>query len=150
MSASPFFLRGWHVRSPIVAFGGGRSNRRTCRTMPPSPLTAARSEARRACKRGPAAGRGGVSASLVGPKTVIAAEDAATIAGFIINKFRGDPSLFNDGMAAIARHTGWQPLGLVPFFELAHRLPAEDALGLVVGPVRGRSDRPLVVVLASP
>ena len=53
-------------------------------------------------------------------------------------------------MAAIARHTGWQPLGLVPFFELAHRLPAEDALGLVVGPVRGRSDRTLVVVLAYP
>ena len=94
--------------------------------------------------------RGGVIASLVGTKTVIAAEDAATIAGFIINKFRGDPSLFNDGMAAIARHTGWQPLGLVPFFELAHRLPAEDALGLVVGPVRGRSDRTLVVVLAYP
>ena len=94
--------------------------------------------------------RGGVIASLVGTKTVIAAEDAATIAGFIINKFRGDPSLFNDGMAAIARHTGWQPLGLVPFFELAHRLPAEDALGLVVGPARGRSDRTLVVVLAYP
>src|ERR1700726_2614989 len=55
--------------------------------------------------------RGGVIASLVGTRTVIATEDAAMIAGFIINKFRGDPSLFRDGMATIATHTGWQPLG---------------------------------------
>jgi adenosylcobyric acid synthase len=94
--------------------------------------------------------RGGVIASLVGTKAVIAAEDAAMIAGFIINKFRGDPSLFSDGMATIARHTGWQALGLVPFFDAAHRLPAEDALGLPVGRPRGDSDRTLIVVLAYP
>jgi adenosylcobyric acid synthase len=94
--------------------------------------------------------RGGVIASLVGTKTVIAVEDAATIAGFIVNKFRGDPSLFSDGMATIARHTGWQPLGLVPFFDLAHRLPAEDALGLPLRRPRGDSDRTLIVVLAYP
>jgi adenosylcobyric acid synthase len=94
--------------------------------------------------------RGGVIASLVGTKAVIAAEDAAMIAGFIVNKFRGDPSLFSDGMATIARHTGWQPLGLVPFFDLAHRLPAEDALGIPVGRPRGGSDRSLIVVLAYP
>ncbi|SHK42084.1 adenosylcobyric acid synthase (glutamine-hydrolysing) [Bradyrhizobium lablabi] len=94
--------------------------------------------------------RGGVIASLVGTKAVIAAEDAAMIAGFIVNKFRGDPSLFSEGMATIARHTGWQPLGLVPFFDLAHRLPAEDALGLQTGSSRGDSDRTLIVVLAYP
>jgi adenosylcobyric acid synthase len=94
--------------------------------------------------------RGGVIASLVGTKAVITADDAATIAGFIVNKFRGDPSLFSDGMATIARHTGWQPLGLVPFFDLAHRLPAEDALGLPAGRSRGDSDRSLIVVLAYP
>jgi adenosylcobyric acid synthase len=94
--------------------------------------------------------RGGVIASLVGTKAVIAAEDAAMITGFIVNKFRGDPTLFSDGMAVIARHTGWQPLGLVPFFDLAHRLPAEDALGLQTGSPRGGSDRPLIVVLAYP
>ncbi len=94
--------------------------------------------------------RGGVIASLVGTKAVIAAEDAAMIAGFIVNKFRGDPSLFSDGMATIARHTGWQPLGLVPFFDLAYRLPAEDALGLATGRPRGDSDRSLIVVLAYP
>jgi adenosylcobyric acid synthase len=94
--------------------------------------------------------RGGVIASLVGTKAVIAAEDAAMIAGFIVNKFRGDPSLFSDGMATIARHTGWQPLGLVQFFDLAHRLPAEDALGIPTGRPRGDSDRILIVVLAYP
>jgi adenosylcobyric acid synthase len=94
--------------------------------------------------------RGGVIASLVGTKAVIAAEDAATITGFIVNKFRGDPSLFSDGMASIARHTGWQPLGLVPFFDAAYRLPAEDALGLPTGLRRGNSDHTLIVVLAYP
>jgi adenosylcobyric acid synthase len=74
--------------------------------------------------------RGGVIASLVGTKTVIEPADAAMIVGFIVNRFRGDPTLFDDGMKMIARLTGWRALGLVPFFEAAHRLPAEDALGL--------------------
>ena len=74
--------------------------------------------------------RGGVIASLVGTKAVIDPADAAMIVAFIVNRFRGDPSLFDDGMKTIARHTGWRSLGLVPFFEDAHRLPAEDALGL--------------------
>ncbi len=52
------------------------------------------------------------------------------IRGFIINKMRGDPTLFADGMTAIAKMTGWAPLGLVPFFNEARKLPAEDALGL--------------------
>jgi adenosylcobyric acid synthase len=74
--------------------------------------------------------RGGVIASLVGTKAVIDAADAALIRGFIVNKFRGDPALFADGMTQIARATGWQPLGLVPYFPDARRLPAEDALAL--------------------
>ena len=74
--------------------------------------------------------RGGVVASLVGTKVVIDASDAAMILGFLVNKFRGDPTLFADGMATIARVTGWEPLGLVPFFPDARLLPAEDALAL--------------------
>jgi adenosylcobyric acid synthase len=74
--------------------------------------------------------RGGVIASLVGTKAVIDEADAALIRGFLVNKFRGDPALFADGMATIARATGWEPLGLVPFFPAARRLPAEDALAL--------------------
>ncbi len=74
--------------------------------------------------------RGGVIASLVGTKTVIDPADAALIRGFVVNKFRGDPALFADGMAAIARQTGWEALGLIPFFPEARLLPAEDALAL--------------------
>jgi adenosylcobyric acid synthase len=74
--------------------------------------------------------RGGVIASLVGTKAVIAPEDAALVRGFLINKFRGDPALFASGIAAIESTTGWHPLGLVPFFPDARLLPAEDALAL--------------------
>jgi adenosylcobyric acid synthase len=92
--------------------------------------------------------RGGVIASLVGTKAVIAAEDAAMIVGFLVNRFRGDPTLFEDGMKLVARHTGWQSLGLVPFFADAHRLPAEDALGLPAP--RTADGRARIVVLAYP
>src|SRR5262249_23231082 len=56
--------------------------------------------------------RGGVIASLVGTKQVIDAQDASRICGFIVNKFRGDPALFADGMTRIAHATGWPALGL--------------------------------------
>jgi adenosylcobyric acid synthase len=74
--------------------------------------------------------RGGVIAQLVGIETVIDPEDAAMICGFIINKFRGDPSLFSDGYRLIEARTGWRGLGVLPYFPRARELPAEDALGL--------------------
>src|SRR6201992_2460553 len=74
--------------------------------------------------------RGGVIAQMVGIQAVIDPDDAAVIAGFIINKFRGDPSLFDDGYRLIAERTGWRGLGVLPYFARAHELPAEDALGL--------------------
>lgn len=74
--------------------------------------------------------RGGVIASLVGTKSVLATDDAAMICGFLVNKMRGDASLFEDGMKAISSMTGWAALGLIPYFEDARLLPAEDALAL--------------------
>ena len=74
--------------------------------------------------------RGGVIASIVGTKAVLAPEDAALVRGFIVNKFRGDPTLFTAGMERIAQATGWEALGLVPYFATARALPAEDALAL--------------------
>ncbi|WP_172114830.1 cobyric acid synthase [Bradyrhizobium aeschynomenes] len=93
--------------------------------------------------------RGGVIASVVGTKTVIAPDDAARVAGFLVNKFRGDPALFASGMNEIAQRTGWTSLGLIPHFPDARRLPAEDALGLAE---RGSSggQRPKIVILAYP
>ena len=58
--------------------------------------------------------RGGVIASLVGTKAVLDPEDAKLVAGFIVNRMRGDVSLFADGMEEIAQRTGWPALGLVP------------------------------------
>ncbi|MCI4678769.1 cobyric acid synthase [Rhodoblastus acidophilus] len=74
--------------------------------------------------------RGGVIAQIVGTKAVLDPDDAALVRGFVVNKFRGDASLFAEGMALIAQKTGWSALGLVPFFADARRLPAEDAVAL--------------------
>jgi adenosylcobyric acid synthase len=74
--------------------------------------------------------RGGVIASLVGTKAVLDEADAAMIRGFIVNRFRGDPALFDSGMQFVSERTGWPALGLVPHFADAARLPAEDGLGL--------------------
>src|SRR5215472_8190526 len=82
--------------------------------------------------------RGGVIAQMVGIKTVIDPDDAAMIEGFIINKFRGDPSLFDDGYKAIADRTGWRGFGVLPWFDRARELPAEDALGLAEARKPGR------------
>ncbi len=78
--------------------------------------------------------RGGVIASLVGTNTVLDPADAALIQGFVVNRMRGDATLFAEGMATIARHTGWTPFGLVPFLEAARLLPAEDAADLAATP----------------
>ena len=74
--------------------------------------------------------RGGVIAQLVGIASVIDPDDAAMIEGFIINKFRGDPTLFDDGYRLIQARTGWRGFGVLPYFPRAAELPAEDALGL--------------------
>ncbi len=74
--------------------------------------------------------RGGVIAALVGTHAVLAEADRAMVRGFIVNRMRGDPSLFDAGMTAIAERTGWAALGLVPFLEAARLLPAEDAADL--------------------
>ncbi|WP_408903739.1 cobyric acid synthase [Neokomagataea anthophila] len=71
--------------------------------------------------------RGGVIASLVGTKVVLPKPDAERIKGFIVNRMRGDPSLFDEGMVTIAQHTGWEALGLLPYSEQVGHFPAEDA-----------------------
>jgi adenosylcobyric acid synthase len=77
--------------------------------------------------------RGGVIAQIVGTQAVLDPADNAMIAGFLINKFRGDPRLFDEGYRLIAARTGWRGFGVVPFFAGAHKLPAEDALDLPKG-----------------
>lgn len=74
--------------------------------------------------------RGGVIASLVGTHAVLDPDDRAMVGGYLINKFRGDVSLFDDGIAAIGRFTGWPCFGVVPWLKQAGRLPAEDSVAL--------------------
>ncbi|MEQ8480448.1 MAG: cobyric acid synthase [Hoeflea sp.] len=74
--------------------------------------------------------RGGVIASIAGTHTILPEEDRAMISGYLINKFRGDVSLFDDGILAIKGFTGWPCLGVVPWLKSAARLPAEDSVAL--------------------
>ena len=72
--------------------------------------------------------KGGVIASLAGTRAVLSSEDAAMIRGFVINKFRGDAKLFEDGVTAIESRTGWPCFGVIPWLACAATLPAEDAV----------------------
>jgi adenosylcobyric acid synthase len=74
--------------------------------------------------------RGGVIASLVGTHTILSEDDRAMISGYLINKFRGDVSLFDTGIDAVRRFTGWPCFGVVPWLRHASRLPAEDSVAL--------------------
>ncbi|MEI7607108.1 MAG: cobyric acid synthase, partial [Rhodospirillaceae bacterium] len=74
--------------------------------------------------------RGGVIASLVGTHAVLPEAERALVRGYLINKFRGDVSLFETGLAAITGRTGWRSFGVVPWLPEAARLPAEDAVAL--------------------
>lgn len=74
--------------------------------------------------------RGGVIASIVGTHVILPPEDRAMISGYLINKFRGDVSLFDDGIRAIQGFTQWPCFGVVPWLKAAARLPAEDSVTL--------------------
>ncbi|MDP1600767.1 cobyric acid synthase [Phenylobacterium sp.] len=80
--------------------------------------------------------RGHVIAALVGAYEVLEPADRDMIAGFLINKFRGDPALFDDGRAEIVRRTGWPDCGMATWLAAARRLPAEDAVVLDQASVR--------------
>jgi adenosylcobyric acid synthase len=74
--------------------------------------------------------RGGVIASLVGTHVVLPVAERAHVKGFIVNKFRGDPALFDTGRDEVAARTGWPCFGVVPWFAGARDLPAEDSVEL--------------------
>ncbi|MBV1894819.1 MAG: cobyric acid synthase [Rhodobacteraceae bacterium] len=82
--------------------------------------------------------RGGVIAQIVGTQAVMDATDAARIAGFVVNKFRGDPQLFEGGYDVVEQTTGWRGFGVLPWFADAWKLPAEDALDIAKHTGTGR------------
>ena len=75
--------------------------------------------------------RGGVLAGLYGSLALLDASDQRLVAGFLINKFRGDPELLAPGLAQLERFTGRPVLGVVPWRE-GLALDAEDSLALEV------------------
>ncbi len=86
--------------------------------------------------------RGGVIASLVGTCELLSPAERNLLAGFVVNRFRGDPRLFESGLEAISARTGLACFGVVPYFADARRLPAEDAVALERG-AEPRADRPI-------
>ena len=74
--------------------------------------------------------RGGVIAQLVGTHALLAPSERARLAGYIVNKFRGDIGLFDGGITAIGECTGLRCFGVVPYFPAAASLPAEDSVAL--------------------
>ncbi len=74
--------------------------------------------------------RGGVIAAIAGTRHVLAPADAARLCGYIVNKFRGDPALFDPAVPALERLAGLPCLGVLPWFEDARKLPAEDSMAL--------------------
>ncbi len=93
--------------------------------------------------------RGGVIASLVGTHHVLNAAEQSQIKAFLINRFRGDIRLFDDGLTAITQMTGWPSLGVVPWLSSALKLPAEDAVDLERGlPGQGKRLKIAVPVIA--
>ncbi len=75
--------------------------------------------------------RGGVFAQIVGTLDVIPPEDRACVKGILINRFRGDAALFDDGMTWLEQRTGLPVLGLVPFFRHIE-IDSEDGMPLDV------------------
>ena len=84
--------------------------------------------------------RGGVIAALTGTVALLEPAERALLRGCIVNRFRGDPALFTEGVAAIRRHAGLDCFGVVPWFDRHEDLPAEDAAALD-NPGRERTGR---------
>jgi adenosylcobyric acid synthase len=74
--------------------------------------------------------RGGVIASIVGTEALLQPAERARLQGYLINKFRGDVSLFGSAVEILKQRTGLDCLGIVPYWADAARLPAEDAVAL--------------------
>ena len=71
--------------------------------------------------------RGGVFAAFVGTMELLTEQERAQVAGFVINRFRGDATLLGDALDYTLRHTGRQVLGVVPYLQ-GLGLPEEDSV----------------------
>jgi adenosylcobyric acid synthase len=82
--------------------------------------------------------RGGIFAQLIGTLWLLDAEERALVRGLVVNKFRGDLSLFQDGVRILEEKSSVPVLGVIPYMKDLH-LPEEDAVALETQPSTGRS-----------
>lgn len=94
--------------------------------------------------------RGGVIASLIGTHAVLSPEDLRLVKGFIVNKMRGDTSLFTGAMDWISEKTQWQNMGLLPYFSDLQKLPAEDSMDLLATHRTAKKSQLVISVLLLP
>ena len=94
--------------------------------------------------------RGGSFAHLFGTHQLLPPDERALIKGFVLNRFRGDPSLLSPGPERLQRLTGVPTVGVVPMWP-GHGLPEEDGLHDVgQGDVDVQAPRLHVAVIAYP
>ena len=86
--------------------------------------------------------RGGLLAHLFGTVAVLAPEDQALIAGFLVNKFRGDPALLAPGLTQLERLTGRPTYGVIPFDD-GFWLDTEDSVSVQAHRVVGQPQPPV-------
>ncbi len=71
---------------------------------------------------------GGVFAGIYGTYMLLPEEERALVKGFVINRFRGDPSILGGAVSRIEEETGTRCFGVMPYLPL--RLPSEDSLDM--------------------
>ena len=79
--------------------------------------------------------RGGVFAAIYGTWLLMTPEEKKYVRGFIINRFRGEPSILKSGIERIEDLTGMKCLGIVPYLDL--RFPEEDSMSSKKGKLVG-------------
>lgn len=84
--------------------------------------------------------RGGVFAQLLGTLWLMPPQDQALVRGLVVNKFRGDVTLFREGRRILQERSGKPVLGIIPWMNDL-RLPEEDAVALD-RPLRGPASHP--------
>ncbi|MDD1675404.1 MAG: cobyric acid synthase, partial [Methanomicrobiales archaeon] len=86
--------------------------------------------------------RGGVFAQVCGTLALLPPDVRLLVKGIIINKFRGDPDLFSDGVRILEDLNGVPVIGVLPFAEI--HLPSEDSLSL---PDKRQGDQPVRIAI---
>ncbi len=96
--------------------------------------------------------RGGVYASFVGTMEVLNHWERALVAGFLVNRFRGDAKLLEDAHDYVKMHTGKEVLGVIPYLA-NHGIPEEDSVSFKEGLFEGEKpdqDHIEIVVISLP